>query len=638
MENTDAVVDPLLYQLLIEQAKDYAIFVLHPDGRVMTWNLGAQHIKGYAREEIIGRHFSIFYTREALEVGWPAQELKIAASEGRFEDEGWRVRKDGSQFWASVVIAAIRDSSGKLLGYSKITRDLTDRKRHEEALRQSEERFRLLVEGVVDYAIYLIDQEGVISSWNAGAERIKGYTRDEIIGKHFSRFFIPEDIEAGKPREELAIARRTGRAEEEGWRVRKNGERFWARVVLTALHDSEGRSQGFAKVTQDLSQRRHIQSLELAAKNMSEFIAVLAHELRNPLAPIRSAVHVMAVAPVGDPAYEAMRQTIDRQSAHLARIVDDMLDISRISRGVLDISRGPVHVSEVVHRAVEAATPVIDAGKHTLEIDMPAGALLIQGDVYRLTQLLTNLLNNAARYTPDGGRIIVTARAERGSVVLKVRDTGRGIEPQMIERIFDMFVRGRASPQTAGRGLGIGLALARKLAEMHGGSLQGHSEGRNKGSEFTVRIPLLATPQTSADDLGQAAPATAIEPSISRRILVVDDNVDAAEMLGQLLKSLGHETCVVHDGAAALKMAAEFRPDVVLLDVGMPGVDGYEVARRLNALKQERSFRIIAVTGWGQEADRAKSREAGFDLHLVKPVDVDDLARALSERDSATLH
>src|SRR5688572_16975087 len=304
-------VDPLLYQLLVQQARDYALFLLDRDGRIVSWNLGAERLKGYAEEEIVGRHFSIFYSREAIESGWPEHELKVALSEGRFEDEGWRVRKDGSRFWANVVITALRDENGRHLGFSKITRDLTDRKLHEEALCQSEERFRLLIEGVVDYAIFMLDPEGMVTSWNAGAERINGYKRDEILGKHVSRFFPPEEVEAGRPWEELAAARRDGRAEAEGWRVRKNGERYWARAVVSALHDEGGHLRGFAKVTQDLTERRHLQDLEKATKHVDEFIATLAHELRNPLAPIRAAVQVMARAPADDPAQATLRQTIE---------------------------------------------------------------------------------------------------------------------------------------------------------------------------------------------------------------------------------------------------------------------------------------------------------------------------------------
>src|SRR5688572_3035529 len=430
--------DSYIYRLLVEQVKDYAVFVLHTDGRVMTWNLGAQRIKGYRPEEIIGHHFSIFYMRDAVDSGWPDRELELAAKESRFEDEGWRVRKDGSRFWANVVITALRDDSGKLLGFAKVTRDLTDRKLHEEALRQSEERFRLLIEGVTDYAIFMLDSDGIISSWNAGAERIKGYPRAEIIGKHFSRFYIPDDVQTGKPWEQLAIARKMGRSEDEGWRLRKNGERFWAKVTLSAVYDLEGRLRGYAKVTQDLTDRRHIQDLETAAKNVNEFIAVLAHELRNPLAPIRSAIQVMGKLGAGDPAHEAMRQTIERQSAHLARIVDDMIDVSRISRGAVSIEQEPVDLADVISRAVETATPAIEASKHSLERHLPQQPLIVKGDVNRLTQVLTNILNNAARYTAANGRIAIRARAENGWAILQVRDSGRGIEPAMLDTIFNM--------------------------------------------------------------------------------------------------------------------------------------------------------------------------------------------------------
>ncbi|HEV3010073.1 MAG TPA: PAS domain-containing sensor histidine kinase, partial [Burkholderiales bacterium] len=419
MARDKGLVDPGLYQVMVEQTKDYALFILDREGRVMTWNLGAQRLKGYAPEEIIGRHFSTFYTREAVDSGWPQHELKVAESEGRFEDEGWRVRKDGARFWANVVITALRDEGGKLLGFSKITRDVTERKLHEEALRQSEERFRLLIEGVVDYAIFMLDPEGMITSWNAGAERIKGYGRDEILGKHLSRFYLPEDVEAGKPWEELATARRDGRAESEGWRVRKNGERFWARAVVSSLYDDAGHLRGFAKVTQDLTDQRHLHDLEKAARHVNEFIATLAHELRNPLAPIRAAVQVMAMAPAGDPAQETMRKTIDRQSAQLTRIVNDMVDISRITRGAVAIEHAPVDLAEVARRAVETAAPLIEAARHKLDLELPHG-VVVDGDVQRLTQLVTNLLNNAARYTPEGGAISLTVAAENRQAVLRV--------------------------------------------------------------------------------------------------------------------------------------------------------------------------------------------------------------------------
>ena len=626
-------IDPELYRLAIEQTKDYAVFILGPDGRIMTWGAGGQRIKGYTADEIIGRHFSVFYTHEAVESGWPGHELKIATTEGRFEDEGWRVRKDGSQFWANVVITALRDEDGKLRGFSKITRDLTERRMTEEALRQSEERFRLLVDGVADYAIYMLDPQGVITSWNTGAQRIKGYNRDEVIGKHFSRFYTEQDIAAGKPWEELATARRDGRAEEEGWRIKKNGERFWARVIVTPLFDAQGHMRGFAKVTQDLTERRYVQDLEQAARNVSEFISMLTHELRNPLAPIRTAMQVIGNMSVVDPKLDSMHKMIDRQSAQLSRILDDMMDVSRIARGKMTLDLKTIDLNDVIQRSAETAMPGIETHRHTLVMDLPKTELYVNGDFHRLTQLLANLLNNAARYTPKGGHITVAAGIEQDKAVVRVIDTGRGIEPEQRERIFSMFIQGNHSGDRPSGGLGIGLALARRIAELHNGSLQVHSEGLDKGSEFRLTLS-LADASSKKRESGKSKEA--IEPMSARRVLVVDDNVDAAIALGVLLRSLGHQTCVVHDGITALKMAPEFRPDVVLLDLGMPGMDGFETARRLRSLKRDRPFRIVAVTGWGQESDRVKTREAGFDLHLVKPVDMDVLAQALGKDDTIT--
>ncbi len=375
--------------------------------------------------------------------------------------------------------------------FQKSPRNLTERRLTEEALRQSEERFRLLVNGVTDYAIYMLDLHGVVTSWNSGAERIHGYSREEMVGAHFSRFFIAEDLETGKPWEELATARRTGRAENEGWRVRKDGGRFWARVILTALHDEGGHLRGFAKVTQDLTERRHVKDLEQAAKNVSGFVALLTHELRNPLAPIRAAMQVIERSPSDIPTLQAMYQIINRQSHQLAHILDDMMDVSRISRGKIAIERKTIDIADVIRDSLESARPLVEAGGHKLSLDI-ASDLIVTGDPMRLTQLITNILNNAARYTPPGGQITVIAQAATGNAIVKVRDTGQGIDPHYLERIFDMFVQGRNRTDRVSSGLGIGLALARNIAELHGGTLTAHSEGEDKGSEFISAASVIA--------------------------------------------------------------------------------------------------------------------------------------------------
>jgi PAS domain S-box-containing protein len=620
--------DPSLFELMAIQTLDYAIFLLDRDGNILSWNAGARRIKGYEESEIVGKHFSLFYTYEDIAREWPTHELKTALREGRFEDEGWRVKKDGSRFWANVVITALRDDGGKLLAYSKITRDLTERKRQEEDLRQSEERFRLLVEGVSDYAIYLLSPEGIVTSWNLGARRIKGYEASEIIGQHFSRFYDAEGIESGQPWAELAVAREHGRAEDEGWRIRKDGSRFWARVVVTALHNADGRLRGFAKVTQDLTQRRHAEALEEAAGKITNFIAVLAHELRNPLAPIRNAVQLLEHLSPGDRQYEGVRQIIDRQSSQLSRIVDDLLDVNRITRGTLQINFATIALGDVVARAIEAARPTIEQGEHTLELDLPATPVHVLGDELRLNQALLNILNNAARYSERRGRIIVKVSSTAGPgarvAAISVRDTGYGIDAEMIGSIFGMFIQGRDPMRRSGAGLGIGLALARSIVELHHGTLVAQSGGIGKGSEFTIQLPLVDAPTAAATAGKESAKPLSISasaPGEKCRILIVDDNVDAAVTLASLLKKHGNEVHCAYDGQEALSEFEAFGPDIVLLDIGMPGMDGLAIARRLRATKRAPRPLIIAITGWGKPEDEERSRDAGFDFHLVKPVE-----------------
>ncbi|HWV92306.1 MAG TPA: ATP-binding protein, partial [Burkholderiales bacterium] len=461
----------------------------------------------------------------------------------------------------------------------------------------------------------------------------------EIVGKHFSRFYSPEDVGAGKPWGELAMAREHGRAEDEGWRVRKGGTRFWARTVLTALRDADGQLHGYAKVTQDLTQQRQSAALEVAARQVHDFIAVLAHELRNPLAPIRNAAHLLAVATPGAQEFEVARLAIDRQSAQLMRIVDDLLDIGRITRGALSIHPERVDLRDIVARAIEAARPGIDSAGHQLSIQLPPEPVFLQADEMRVTQALTNVLNNAARYTDAGGKIALSLRRERQDqnyteeanqlawASLSVRDTGRGIDPEFIASIFGMFVQGRQAASRSQGGLGVGLALARAIIELHHGTIEARSEGAGKGSEFIIKLPVEAARSAAAPE--QPKRSANGRTSVARRVLVVDDNVDAAAMLAALIRQLGHEVEIVHDGSAALRAVEGYRPEVILLDIGMPGMNGFEVAQRLRELGRVPQLRIVAVTGWGKPEDRQRSREAGFDMHLIKPVELSEIQQAL---------
>ena len=483
---------PDLFQRLVEGVRDYAIFMLDPGGHIMSWNSGAQRIKGYAASEIIGQHFSKFYPQEAIDRKWPQYELEMAVKQGQFEDEGWRVRKDGTQFWANVVITPMIGDDGTLLGYSKVTRDLTDRREHEERLRQSEERFRLLLEGVRDYAIMMLDTDGRVTSWNSGAQEMLGYEAAEVLGRSFDMFSTPEDRESGRPAEELRTATLNRRVEEQGWRVRKDGSRFWADVIVTALDDGHGHLRGFAKVTRDLSDQKRMESLQEQGRHLTEFLAMLAHELRNPLAPLRNALSVMTMS--GEemsPRIAWSHGVMDRQLAQLTRLVDDLLDVSRVTRGKLRLKTEPMDLNVGLARAIEAAKPLFEERRQHFEAAASPASLQINGDLTRITQVLVNLLNNAAKYTPEGGRIDVASIAEGAEAVVRVKDTGIGIAPQNMEHIFDLFAQGDRSLDRAAGGLGIGLTLARRVVDMHGGQITARSEGPGRGSEFEVRLPMI---------------------------------------------------------------------------------------------------------------------------------------------------
>ncbi|MGN6547095.1 MAG: PAS domain S-box protein [Aureliella sp.] len=1204
-------------RLLVEGTSDYAIFMLDPDGRVMTWNTGARRLKGYAAEEIIGKHFSEFYPEEAKQRHWPEHELKVARATGRFEDEGWRVRKDGTQFWANVIITALYGSDGKLRGFSKVTRDLTARKQAEEALRQSEERFRLVVESAKDYAIFLLDPHGHIASWNPGAERIKGYRAEEIIGKHFSNFYPQDVVDRGWPAYELKMAEAEGRFEDEGWRVRKDGTQFWANVIITALRDSTGKLIGFSKITRDMTDRKraeenarrlveestarrmaeenalliqkererlhvtlasigdavistdaegrveflnpiaqelvgwnneeafshslsevfhivnedtrepvdnpalralregrivglanhtilisrqgierpiddsaapildtagkvigsvlvfrdiserkqsqealresegrfrglmeqapfsiqvfapdgrtlrvnraweelwgltldaipdynvlqdpqleakgvlpyirrafegepsivpaieydpnetlpdrtrhshperwvsavayplkdelgqvrevilvheditarrqtdaalreseerlrlalqagrmgvwdwnmrtgqikwsenlepmlglppdsfggtfeaflqlvHPDDLEatrsdieqavnessgfdieyrvtwpnggihwIASKGMAligsdgktermigiamdvseqkrseetarflsnasaalavlvdfestlqfvaslavpyfadwvavdmvqadgslrrvavahvdpskvalahevhrrfpadrnapqgvwhivrsgeaelvheitdellvrsvkdpellgimrelglksyigvplkvrgktlgvvtfitaesghlydatdlavaqdladrgaiaientqlyrelreadrrkdEFLATLAHELRNPLAPIRNSLQILKMPNVDAATALETREMMERQVHHLVRLVDDLLDVSRVMRGKIELRKERVELATIVARAVETAEPTIQQQGHSLDISLEPDSLLLDADPVRLAQVIGNLLTNSAKYTEPGGSIWLSASREADQAVLRVRDTGIGIAPEMLSHVFELFVQADHASTKAQGGLGIGLTLVKSLVEMHGGRVTVSSPGLGKGSEFVVRLPLTAKhrePRGGESATEQVAPAA----SGRHRLLVVDDNQDAAISLSILLRMQGHDVRVAHDGPSALKIAKEFRPDLIFLDIGMPGMDGHEVAYRVRTTPGLERTVLAALTGWGQEEDRRRTAEAGFDYHLVKPPEPQALQRLLA--------
>ncbi|QJE98737.1 PAS domain-containing hybrid sensor histidine kinase/response regulator [Luteolibacter luteus] len=610
---------------LVGGVTDYAIFMMSPEGIILDWNSGAEELKGYTAKEIVGQHFSRFYSEEDKTARFPDHELIVASAEGRFATEGWRYRKDGTRFWANVTITAIRSDAG-VEGFLKITRDLTKRQQATEALRQSEERFRLLIESVADYAIFMLDPEGNVMSWNTGAHRIKGYEPEEIIGQHFSRFYPEEARLEGVPAILLERALTEGRAEDEGWRVRKDGTRFWGNVIITAVHDAAGIHRGFVKITRDLTDRRNREQIELASKRKDTFLATLAHELRNPLAPILPGVDVLLKAPHQTGRVVQVASMLRRQVDQMSRLIDDLLDLSRVTTGKIALQRDRIQLVDVVQRSVETAQPAIDAKHHRLALNLPGVPVILDADLHRLSQAVSNLLTNAAKYTPAGGEIELTVElAEGDRLLIHIKDTGIGIPAESLETIFDLFDQGTRGSSD---GLGIGLTLVQTIARMHGGSIGAFSDGEGRGTEMILDLPVVASVGDAPED--ELAPPVSTPSSRALRVLVADDAPNTADILCMFFELEGMHTRVAYDGLQAVESATAFRPDLVCLDLGMPQLDGFEAARRIR--ESQPGVVIIALSGWGSESDHARTKEAGFDFHLVKPVKPEDLRQILASR------
>lgn len=489
-----------LVELLVGTVVDYAIYVLDVDGRILTWNPGADRLKGYREDEVVGRHFSIFYTDDDNASCFPDRGLAIAAAAGQFETEGWRVRKDGSQFWANVVITALRNEDGQLVGFGKVTRDLTERKRAEDSLRESEERFRLLVGEVSDYAIFMLDPKGRVSSWNLGVERLKGYRADELIGRHFELFYTQEDKRSGLPAIGLREAEANGRWENEGWRVRKDGSRFWADVVITAVHGADGQLRGFAKVTRDLTERKQgedalrgilerergaVDQLRAADAMRRELVTMVAHDLRGPVTMIEHLLDLLLDqwAELDDAQRrQKVEQTRGRTEA-LGTLTDDVFDIALIDAGRLEVAAERIDVGALVQRAARDVLPFDDTDRIRLT---GANGVHAVGDERRSWQVFTNLFTNALKYSADHAPVEVSVERSGNQVVVGVRDAGPGIAPEDQERIFDRFTRLPRANATPGSGLG--LFIARSLVEAQGGTIT-VSSSEGAGATFWVALP-----------------------------------------------------------------------------------------------------------------------------------------------------
>ncbi|WP_254511441.1 hybrid sensor histidine kinase/response regulator [Anatilimnocola floriformis] len=492
------------------------------------------------------------------------------------------------------------------------------------------QRFDLLASDAREYALFLLGPDGRILCWNIGAEHFFGYQSPEIIGQHFSRFFTPDDVLTGQPEFELQTALSVGTAVSNRWQLRKDGTRFWCHSTVTPLLDEHKQTRSFARVMHDLtesdatlSQRERADGLAAANRSKEEFMALLSHELRSPLSPIRNALSILRQMRTNDPLIEQAGNIIDRQVGVMVKLVDDLLDISRITKGKLRLTKEPVELRAVVNHAAESTRSFIDARKHEFSVSLPTVPIWVDADPARMEQVIVNLLNNAAKYTNTGGLIRLSVVQEGGEAVVRVRDNGVGIAPEMLPHIFELFTQVDGSLGRSYGGLGIGLALARNLVEMHDGRLQAHSAGLGAGCEFTVKLPLLQNHKVPETKTGLKP---GHEMGKSFHVLVVEDNVDAADSLSLLLRLHGHEVQVARTGPSAVEIAATWRPDVVLLDIGLPQMDGYQVAKRLRALPNFAEVVICAVTGFTpSDADRQRQEETGFNHYYIKPLSVETL-------------
>jgi len=623
------------YRLLVQAITDYAIFMLDADGRVASWNPGARRFKGYEAHEIIGQHFSCFYTDEDRNSGLPARALETARHTGKFESEGWRVRKDGTQFWAFVVIDPIQLDKGEILGFAKITRDLTERKKAEEALKKSEQQFRLLVQGVTDYAIYMLDPEGFVSSWNPGAERIKGYSSSEIIGQNFSRFYTEEDRAAGAPQRALETAAREGRFENEAWRIRKDGSRFWAHVVLDAIHADDGAIIGYAKITRDITERKEgeqklekarevlVQSQKMEA--IGHLTGGIAHDFNNLLMAVLGSL-------------ELVRKRLPADEK-LTRLVDNaILGAKRgaiLTKRMLAFARQQELKDETIHipKLVIGMTDLLQRSigqRISIETRFPLALKPIRSDPNQVEMALLNLAVNARDAMPEGGQIIFTARNEdvlsdephglkAGCYVcLSVKDSGEGMDEATLSRAMEPFF----TTKEPGKGTGLGLPMVHGLAEQTGGRFI----LKSRPKEGTTAELWLPVDESARSVVERQIPTREFDkPQPSLVILAVDDDSLVLTNTVAMLEDLGHTAIGVSSGQAALEtLRREDSIDLVITDQIMPQMTGAQLTKAIKAEWPEVSVMLTSGFAEGPSNIHPLSR-------LPKPFSQSELSKKITE-------
>ena len=633
----EGLTDEKRFQLLVSSVSDYAIYMLDLEGYVSSWNAGAQRFKGYQAHEIIGRHFSTFYTEEDRAAGVPAKALQTALEEGKFEAEGWRVRKDGTRFWASVVIDPVRDNSGRLIGFAKVTRDMTERKAAQEALRESEQRFRLLVQGVTDYAIYMLSPSGLITNWNSGAERIKGYSYDDVVNTHFSRFYTEEDRQKEVPLKALATARQTGRFEQEGWRVRKDGTRFWAHVVIDAIRNEQGELIGFAKVTRDITEKKQaaealervnaalFQSQKMEA--IGQLTGGIAHDFNNLLAVLSSSLDVLSTRLRNQydlRILESMQRTVERG----AMMTQQLLAFARqqpLKVDTYNINSLIGGFEAVLRRATNSSI--------RFEINLAPGLNSVLLDAARFEAALLNLVVNARDAMPNGGTLSVTTEnielgdrkvgslATGSYVKISVMDTGIGMSPEVMARAFDPFF----TTKEIGKGTGLGLSQVYGFIAQSGGEVVLKSEV-GKGSTVSIYLP-VATSVASDVDTGTGARSDT--DTDTDTVLIVEDDPELMKVAAMLFRSMGYEVLTAGNGMDALDIIERTHDvDILFTDVIIPkGMTGIELARA--ARKRCPGLKIILASGYPLPALKEEHDDLDEFMFVSKPYRLSELAKKL---------
>jgi PAS domain S-box-containing protein len=608
------------YRLIVDSSDD-AIISKDLNGIITSWNKGAERIFGYTEQEILGKSIKTLIPLEQH----PDEDGILSKIRRGIRIEHYetvRLRKDGSSVDISLTISPIKDERGEIIGASKVARDISAQKRAMDRIRESEEKFTTIFNESPVGAVLTDAATGRMIDANRAFLDLCGFSLEELKGRIAFEIDMHRD-----PEEHKRIMEQLGR---EGFlrdlevRIYHRSGRPIDTLLNAAVVTIAGERQMLVHV-EDITERKNTEvALREADRHKDEFLATLAHELRSPLAPLGNALQLLELA-TDDPAISAQaRSMMSRQLGHIVHLVDDLMDVSRVSRGVVELRKVPVDVRSSLVQAIEATRPMIDQQGHRLELELTAEPLWVEGDSTRLVQIFSNLLNNAAKYTDPGGVITVHSSIKGGQVVVSVGDTGIGIDPRQLEKVFDMFAQLETALTRKHGGLGIGLNIVKNLVEMHGGTIMVHSEGWGRGSLFTVCLPLNVPARTDGPE--NHVPRDQAE---RLRILVVDDNVESAVTLSMVLRKMGHDVRAVHSGKDAIVEVPIFKPHMVFMDIGMPHMDGYEACRRIRAGEEGRDVFMAALTGWGQEGDKRLAQEAGFDLHVVKPIGRDSLSNIL---------